>query len=289
MSTREQERAQQRAYAQAQQALAQARVGRTVAGYTLIPAGRLIMGSPPWEADRIENEGPQHAVELTRDFWMKTTQVAIAEWSALMGSRPAYFDKGAQGQHPVEQVNWFEAVAYANRLSEREGLAPCYELVGPSGDLGGGNQSATFKYEHVRFDPHGAGYRLATEAEWEYACRVGSPGCFYGEPLEAIAWANEDLAAGASHPVGQKQPNAWGLHDMVGNVSEWVGDWYDRAYYAVSPLEDPLGPDSGSSRVLRGGGWNSKPKFARAAYRSFRSPTERSSLHGFRLARTAKP
>ena len=166
-----------------------------------------------------------------------------------MGTIPPGFP-GCGPQCPVVNVSWEDAQAFIRELNERE-----------SGSM----------YE----------YRLPTEAEWEYAARAGTSGIRYGE-LGEIAWYRDNSEG--THPVGQKRANAWELHDMLGNVWEWTGDWYGE--YPSDPVTDPKGPRSGSHRVFRGGGFGSSAGNVRSAYRDDVSPGARSSIIGFRLVRT---
>ena len=171
----------------------------------------------------------------------------------------------------MENVSWNDAIAFCNKLSEREGLRPYYRF-------GAGEQSS------------GDGYRLPTEAEWEYACRAGSLTRYsFGDDtasLGGFAWFNEYLSKGSTHPVGQKQPNAFGLYDMHGNVSEWCWDGgYEERYYANSPLNDPQGPSKAAGRVLRGGSWLNNPRYCRSALRYWYAPGLRGGDLGFRVAR----
>jgi formylglycine-generating enzyme required for sulfatase activity len=160
-------------------------------------------------------------------------------------------------------------------LSEQENLKPFYEIDG----------------DHVRVpDWSGTGYRLPTEAEWEYACRAGSKTRYGfgddGKELAAYAWFAESLEK-STHAVGQKRPNAWGLYDMHGNVWEWCWDWYDTDYYKQKLAIDPTGPSSGTVRVQRGGSCsNSFPADLRAANRNWDGPANRGGFVGMRLART---
>jgi formylglycine-generating enzyme required for sulfatase activity len=197
------------------------------------------MGSPTGEEGREADEN-QHRVTITRAYCMKATEVTQGEWQAVMGSNPSAF-KNCGANCPVEQVSWDDAVGYANALSRREGLPECYA-------------GSTFTGLGCR------GYRLPTEAEWEYAARAGTTGATYGK-LNSVAWSY-DNAGETTHPVRQKQPNAWGLYDMLGNVWEWTGDWND-AYPAT--VTDPTGPATGSGRVFRGGSYNSYARNARVA------------------------
>ena len=231
-------------------------------GYVRVPAGSFLMGSAADEAEFEALEGPQHRVHLGRSFWLKATPVTQGEWEAVMGANPSRF-AACGADCPVEQVSWEDAVAYLNALSDREGLERCYE-------------GAVFKGAGC------LGYRLPTEAEWEYAARAGTSGARYGE-LTRIAWCWES-SGDRTRPVGAKAPNAWGLYDMLGNVYEWVQDW--EGAYAGEEATDPVGPASGAYRVLRGGGWSGDLRDVRAAYRASAPPDHRSDLVGFRPARS---
>ena len=195
-------------------------------------------------------------MRITRPFYLGVTEVTQAQYEAVMGNNPSWFaatgggkDKVAgqsTGQHPVESVSWLDAVKFCNKLSELEGRRPFYEING----------------ETVRVpDWKASGYRLPTEAEWEYACG--------GDPadLDEHAWFDGNSGS-VTHPVGKKLTNRFGLHDMLGNVWEWCWDSYDKDYYKQSPRDDPTGPDGASDRVFRGGGWDGVPRIARSAVRS---------------------
>jgi formylglycine-generating enzyme required for sulfatase activity len=226
-----------------------------------VRAGSFTMGSQNSEDGRDADEA-QHQVTLTRDFWLGATEVTQAQWRAMLGSNPSRFDDC--DACPVESVSWDDAVAYLNALSDREGLGRCYD-------------GANFRGVGCE------GYRLPTEAEWEYAARAGTTGPRYGD-LDAIAW-HFDNSGGETHPVGQKQPNAWGLHDMLGNVSEWLHDWYGS--YPSGAVSDPQGPVGGANRVSRGGGWGSGAGSLRAAARGSGTPGVRDyGFLGFRLSRS---
>jgi len=243
-------------------------------GYVRIEPGVFTMGSPADELGRNDDE-TQHQVTLTRAFELKATEVTQAEWRAVMGNNPSGF-QDCGDDCPVEYVSWDDAIDYCNALSAQQGLAPCYDadrnLVGLDCE----------------------GYRLPTEAEWEYAARAGTQTAFYTgditnpdcEPLDpnldAAGWycGNSNRT---THPVGQKQPNAWGLYDMHGNVFEWVNDWYGE--YSPGAAVDPVGPASGEDRVLRGGSWVNFAQFARAAYRGGSTPGFRDYDLGFRPLR----
>jgi serine/threonine protein kinase len=235
-----------------------------------IPAGTFQMGSPDGTGD--ENEHPQHEVRITRPFYLGVTEVTQAQYEAVMGNNPSFFSATGNGmdnvagqstgQHPVETVSWFDAVKFCNKLSELEGRKPFYEIDG----------------ETVRVpDWKALGYRLPTEAEWEYAC-AGDPA-----HLEKHAWFDRNSGR-VPHPVGKKLTNRFGLHDMHGNVWEWCWDAYDKDYYKQSPRDDPTGPDASARRVIRGGSWGNDARYLRAAYRYLIEPSLRGHDLGFRCA-----
>lgn len=207
---------------------------------------------------------PVHAVTFTTDFWMGRTEVTQDEYEAVMGTNPSYFK--ISSNHPVEQVTWFNAIEYCNRKSEIEGRTPCYDLSTGACDFTAN------------------GYRLPTEAEWEYACRVGTTTEYYWgndwSQVDNYAWY--DINSGSQpHKVGEKTPNAYGLYDMSGNVWEWCNDWY--AGYSADAVTDPRGPSSGSNRVVRGGGWGSSGSYLRSAFRYLSDPSISNFGVGFRV------
>ena len=195
-------------------------------------------------------------------------EVTQGQYRAVMGYNPSRF-KGSDDL-PVERVSWLDAVGFCNKLSEWEKRTPFYRIGGTYVTLVGGN-----------------GYRLPTEAEWEYACRAGSTTeCPFGDDTGKQgehAWYGGN-SENETHPVGQKLPNAWGLHDMLGNVSEWCGDWYGESYYASSPGSDPLGPPLASLRVIRWLLLDAEPRTCRSATRHHIAPGNRYNSLGFRLA-----
>ncbi|MBI2375216.1 MAG: formylglycine-generating enzyme family protein [Deltaproteobacteria bacterium] len=246
-------------------------------GYVVIPAGTFTMGSPSGEPGRVSNE-TQHQVTLMRSFWLKATEVTQAEWRDVMGTNPSRFTTCGDAC-PVEQVSWNDAVDYVNALSRREGLPECY---------GGTVSARTFVGLSC------TGYRLPTEAEWEYATRAGTPtalwngalqgaGCSGGANVDAVAWYCGN-ASSTSHPVALKPANAWGLYDVHGNVWEWVHDWYGN--YPGGAETDPTGPSAGSSRVVRGGSRGSGAEICRSAQRDYYDPTGRYGGIGFRPSRS---
>ncbi len=249
-----------------------------------IPAGAFSMGSPDDDKDAGNSEKPQHRVRITRSFYLGVYEVTQAQYTVVMGNNPSLFaakgkaTKRAAGQSterlPVEQVSWLDAVKFCNKLNERERMKPFYEIDGAN----------------VRVpDWNRPGFRLPTEAEWEFACRANAPTVprySFGDDAASLgdfAWYAGN-SGGKTHPVGEKRPNGFGLFDMHGNVFEWCWDGYVEDYYNRSPADDPRGLDGAPARVNRGGNWFNGPRLARSAYRNSDVPGIRSPNLGFRLA-----
>jgi eukaryotic-like serine/threonine-protein kinase len=209
--------------------------------FVRIAPGRFVMGSPLGEGD--EKEHPEHLVEITRAFALSTREVTRAQYRSVMGTDPSL--EPGSSDLPVTYVSWLDAVNFCNALSTREKRPPYYRVAG---------EGETSAVTIIRVD--GRGYRLPTEAEWEYACRAGSTTRYpFGEDgsrLDEFAW-NQRNSEQKVHPVGMMKPNAWGLNDMIGNAWEWCQDGYDGAYYEHSPVSDPQGPTAGDGHVIRGG------------------------------------
>ena len=226
------------------------------AEFMWIPAGKFLMGSPATEEWREPGE-VQHEVRLTAGFWMGKHEVTRREWLQVTGTVPGGDLEGLQA-YPVQGVSWLEVQEFIGKLNERE-----------SGS--------------------GYVYRLPTEAEWEYAARAGATGARYGV-LEEIAWYSfntpitKNNLGSRVRPVGQKPPNAWGLHDVLGNVGEWVADWHGP--YPASPVTDPMGPSTGTLRAARGGSCCHGASSIRFAWRAPAAPTTTAFGLGFRLVRT---
>lgn len=239
-------------------------------GMTLvkIPAGSFIMGSPKSESGRFAGE-TQHSVTLTRSFYISAHEVTQSQYMKVMGTNPSRF-KRCGGDCPVERVTMFEAMNYANLLSDQEGLSRCYSGRG----------------ENVKWKRSCTGYRLPTEAEWEYAARGGEDWVYSGASVAGdVAWYGANSGE-KLQPVGKKQPNAWGLFDMSGNVFEMVWDRYGN--YPTSAVTDPVGPSSGANRVIRGGSFFYEASRVRVAHRDFGATFGSSNDAGFRLVRTTK-
>jgi formylglycine-generating enzyme required for sulfatase activity len=196
-------------------------------------------------------------------YRLAAVPVTQAWYADVTGAQPS---TSRGGQLPVEGVSWWDAVRFCNTLSEREGLAPAYRMPAGADDAGDPGDPG-----EVEWDLSAGGYRLPTEAEWEHACRAGTDGARYG-PLEDIAWYRLNSRE-RIHDVGGKEPNAWGLYDMLGNVWEWCWDLYDPEVY-------------GTYRVLRGGGWFDEQWSCRASVRRRSHPTFRIDDVGFRVARS---
>ena len=237
-------------------------------GFELVNGGTFTMGSPTGETGRSANERQQRNVTVS-SFYMGRYLVTQKEYKEVMGDNPSYY-KG--DDLPVENISWFDAVEYCNKLSEKEGLTPAYTVSGSGKD------------RVVTWNRQANGYRLPTEAEWEYACRAGTT-TVYNTGLtmtDNTGWYSHN-SNGRTQPVGQKPANAWGLYDMHGNVREWCWDWHGN--YRSSRQTDPAGPTSGTFRVSRGGSWNSGGQYLRSAYRSFADPSVSGSFLGFRVVR----
>lgn len=254
--------------------------------FVLIKGGSFQMGSPDSEPWRSEDE-LQHTVTIS-DFYMSKYELTQKEYEDITGNNPSNFS----GENlPVENISWLDAVAYCNARSEKEGLSPVYTIDG----------------QNVSWDKSADGYRLPTEAEWEYACRAGTTTPFYMEnspsdkdsnyyghyPYEIednyFSQGNLEVKPGeyrqTTVSVDSFSENPYGLYNMHGNVSEWVWDYYGA--YSTDAQTDPTGPETGTLRVYRGGGWNDFAKNMRSAYRATLEQNKGSFNIGIRLVRNA--
>lgn len=241
-----------------------------------IPAGSFLMGSPPGERGRANNEGPRTNVTLTRDFHMGKYPVTQAQWAAVMGEEWPHLWLSGRPDNPIDLVSWNDAQDFIAELAN-----------------------------HIEASGQGpAAMRLPTEAEWEYAARAGTSTRFHFGDSLGCDDDQEDCAAGTlpgnrsdymwwagnsnyePQPVGQKLPNAFGLHDMHGNVFEWCQDWF-ASWLPGGSVTDPTGPSEGTNRVRRGGANGSRASGCRAAFRAIDSPSTRFHNNGFRLAMDA--
>jgi len=251
----------------------------------LISKGTFLMGcTTEQSAICHDSNQPSHQVTIGNDFYMMKSEVTQGLYETVMGENPSHF-KNCGADCPVEFLRWFMAVEFANALSTQEGLEPCYQ-IGEYRQNEKGNETATVAWSK---GPACTGWRLPTEAEWEYAARGGENHKYSGsnDPSE-VAWHDEEYDNGSTHPVCTKKVNGYGLCDMTGNVQEWCWDWYQEDFYASSPQADPTGPTSGDMRILRGGSWNKGIGGHELNFRAANAPTGRSVFGGFRLLRTAQ-
>lgn len=214
------------------------------------------------------DERPTHQVKVS-SFYIGKYEVTQRQYEAVMGTNPS----NHKGKNlPVVDVSWYDAVRFCNQLSEHGGLEPSYSFNGTN----------------VTCDFSKNGYRLPTEAEWEYAVRGGNQSQRYkysgSDHPDNVAWY-DDNSGEHTHEVGTKQPNELGLYDMSGNVAEWCWDWYAKDYYSHSASNNPMGPDKGSYRVIRGGSWSNGAKYLRASNRVYADPSYSFIGLGFRLLR----
>jgi formylglycine-generating enzyme len=276
------------------------------------PVERLSADFPNFEVQRlleIADEAPVHEVRINRSFYLSKYEVTVGQFARFLadsGHRPESIvdGTGGYGFNP----------AYGSALTARrdafEGRDPRYSWQDPGFPQGNDHPVVNVTWNDAQamalwLGAHeGRIYRLPTEAEWEYACRAGTRTRYHGgdDPLELLRtsntfdidsarhwpkWQKEALSGSDGHaftaPVGSFAPNAWGLHDMHGNVWEWVADWYSSDYYRHSPVDDPPGPASGAVRVRRGGSWHSWSFYVRSAFRNWNAPQSRYTLVGFRL------
>ena len=266
-----------------------------------VPAGKFQRGARDGETSVASDEKPRHRVQISKPFDAGKYPVTQGQYTQVMGHHPSWFSSTGGGsdkvrgmdttEFPVEYVTFFDTLEFCNKLSALEKLGPYYELTNVQRD-GQTITNAALKIVG------GNGYRLLTEAEWEYVARAGTDTAFpWGDTLSSTQ-ANFDgnfpYGGAAKGPylerttkVGSYQPNAWGFYDTVGNVWEWVWDWYGNRSinkYANKTTVDPTGPSTGTLRVLRGGSWGNVGQGCRSAFRGRSGPEYRSINCGFRVA-----
>ena len=265
-----------------------AQAGEAPDGFVRVEGGAFPMGSKDGEND----ERPAHTVKI-ESFYMAKYEVTQKEWYEVMGTtvrqQRDMADKswslaGEGDNHPMYYVSWLEAVEYCNKRSIKEGLTPAYTI-----DKSRKDPNNTHAYDDVKWlvtwNRNANGYRLPTEAEWEYAAKGGngSPGDYTyagSNTIDEVAWYDENSDRSAQE-AGTKKPNGLGLYDMSGNVWEWCWDWYGS--YASGTQNDPRGASSGSGRVFRGGGWSNAARNVRSAYRYSGALSSRRYYRGFRV------
>ena len=261
--------------------------------WILIQPGSFVMGSKPGEAGRKSFEGPAHKVKITKAFYIMKTEVTQGEWQDLMGNNPSFF-KDCGSNCPVEQVNWYDALVFANQKSKTEGLRSCYKLSACKNQPG-----QDFFCSNVRFVYNCNGYRLPTEAEWEFVAKANKE----ASTLKDFAWFHENSTANyknaykcaplaaktksrscGTQPVASKKANSLGVFDLSGNVWEWVYD--TKREYSESSQTNPKG-SYGKNRVIKGCGWANSRLHCRVSARGFENPKNTFDHLGFRLAKSA--
>ena len=239
-----------------------------------IPAGSFQMGCTEGDSECTDGEYPVHTVEITRPFMLMKTEVTQELYEDIMPYNLSTFSYG--GDFPVEMVSWFDAVRFANELSRLEGREECYSIL---------ESDSGIEVDWIGLDCKG--WRLPTEAEWEYAARGNENFIYAGsnDPDQVACYDDDNnWNTGSTQRVAQLEPNSWGLYDMSGNVDEWVWDWYGE--YSTQSQSDPIGPWTGSRRVFRGGGWYDVPGALRVSFRFGKDPSDRLFDLGFRLGRS---
>lgn len=241
-----------------------------------VKGGTFKMGSKKSDTSAELDEQKEHTVTLNT-FEINKFEVTVWEWKQFikankmkMPPKPTW---GWQDNYPINGITWNEAIAYCNWLSIKENLQPCYTKKGP-------NFLCNFQAN---------GYRLPTEAEWEFAAKGGTSSKNYrfsgSDKIEDVAWYKSN-SKGHPNTIGTKLPNELGIYDMSGNVWEWCWDWYNKDFYKQEKGDNPKGPEMGERRTVRGGSWDSQPNYIRPANRISTIPSKTHEFYGFRTART---
>lgn len=242
----------------------------------VINGGTFMMGSKSDNVSADFDEKKEHSVTL-KGFKISKFEVTVWQWNEYLKANKLKPNKkpswGWNDNFPINNISWNEAVAYCNWLSSKEKLEPAYSKKGP-------NYVCNFNAN---------GYRLPTEAEWEYAAKGGKLSKDYkysgNNTAEKVAWYKPN-SKNSPHTIGTKSPNELGIYDMSGNVWEWCNDWYSESYYDVSPNNNPTGPEMGQKKAVRGGSWDSELNYLRPANRICTFPTETHEFYGFRIAQS---
>ena len=233
--------------------------------HVMVPAGQFLMGALKTDSLARDTERPPHQVDISHMLLVMKYPVTQELYTQLVGQNPSHFENPSA---PVESVSWYDAISFANALSEANGLKPAYTVNGTQ----------------VSWETSADGWRLPTEAEWEYCARGGAYQLYAGsDTIDSVAWYTENSSATVS--VGQKKSNGFGIYDMSGNVLEWCWDRWKREYRKRAAV-DPIGPDQGSTRIVRGGGWNNSASLMRLSARNSLKPDIRFNGLGFRLVRS---
>ena len=258
--------------------------------WVLVEGGTFTMGDTRGEG--FSDELPTHSVTLN-SFYIGKYEVTQAEYAQYMQPSSSWSsDDGLGANYPAYYVSWYAILKYCNLRSMAEGLTPVYSISGSTdpaiwGNVPTSSNNATWDAAICNWNANG--YRLPTEAEWEYAARgaTNTPDYLYSgsDDINTVAWYDGNNSPYGSKPFGTKAPNGLGLYDMSGNVWEWCWDWYGSSYYSSSPSSNPTGPASGSNRVLRGGGWGNGAYYCRVALRYYNAPYSSYYNIGFRLCR----
>jgi formylglycine-generating enzyme len=250
---------------------------------TEVKGSDYLMGALSFDTSALNDEKPRHKVHID-SFYMSTYEITQKQYEQIIGENPSDFKYGED--YPVERVSWYDAIRFCNLLSQKCGRIPYYtinsKIIDPKRAIPGSNEP------DVLINSASDGFRLPTEAEWEYACRANTETIFYwgNEPDGDYAWLYDNYSNQVlMHPVGEKKPNRFGLYDMCGNVWEWCYDRYDEKQYASSILSNPAGTDKGDSRVVRGGFISLKN---RSSSRSKMIPGIKTVNIGFRIAYSKK-